>query len=173
MVCGDPIYLAKFVCLHSKRGRVVSPAVTIWMDETVLMNLVLNCRMKMHLQETFSIKSNESFMKVFPKASFGYPHALIDSILLKIWSLIMLAHIHLKPKTFYCFKCEACTSRANFQGVLKNHIICIHVSKCELWMWNLHLNFRILWKSGESYLLTAFYLKPKPFPKESFGVPIA
>ena len=39
-------------------------------------------------------------MKIFPKASFGNPHALIDSRLLKTWSLIMLAHIILKPEMY-------------------------------------------------------------------------
>ena len=87
-----------------------------------------------------SIKSNALHMKIFPKASFGNSHALTDFNLLKIWRLIMLAHIHLKPEPyhkasfwyFYCFKCEACTYITNLFGVLKNHINCIHASKFEL-----------------------------------------
>ena len=80
------------------------------MDETALMNLVLKVEewkltFKKHGKcksqcTEFSIKSNESHMKIFPKASFGNPHALIDSRLLKIWSLIMLAHIILKPEMY-------------------------------------------------------------------------
>ena len=48
-----------------------------------------------------SIKSNALHMKIFPKASFGNSHALTDFNLLKIWRLIMLAHIHLKPEPYH------------------------------------------------------------------------
>ena len=48
----------------------------------------------------FSTKSIESYLKIFPKASFGNPHTLTDSRLLKIWSLAMLTHIILKPEMY-------------------------------------------------------------------------
>ena len=36
----------------------------------------------------------------------------------------------LKLFLFICFKCEECTYKVNFLGVLKNHNNCIHESKC-------------------------------------------
>ena len=61
-----------------------------------------------------------------------------------------------------CFKCEACTYRANLLGVLKNHITCIQTLRfemfpkttfgisnefvCEFCIWNLYIPKGKFWK---------------------------
>ena len=123
----------------------------------------------------FSIKSNALHMKIFPNTSFGNFHALIDSCWKSEDSYCLLAFIwNLKYTlrqvfgTFHCFKCEACTYRANLLEVLKNHINNIHESR--FWIlpkvsygisnnvdWIMHKYIRIWWKDEEPYVLTTCF----------------
>ena len=64
-------------------------------------------------------------MKIFPEASFANPSAMIDSRSTNILSLIMFAHIDLKPEMYLIvlfIVSNISTHRAKFLGVLKNRI---------------------------------------------------
>ena len=84
----------------------------------------------------FSIKSKALHMKIFPNTSFGNSHALIDSNLLKIWRLLMLAHIHLKseiyPKAsfgyFSLFQMWSMHLQSEFARSFEESYNCIHES---------------------------------------------
>ena len=67
-------YLAKFACVHSKLGRVVSPAIIIVDGKDYGFEFDFT-RIQ---RSTKNTSHHESSMKIFSKASFGISNALID-----------------------------------------------------------------------------------------------
>ena len=129
----------------------------------------------------FSTKSNESYMKIFPKASFGNPSTLTEFKImenLKPYNACSHFFWNLKCTSMY-FLLFQMWSMHDFVSALKNHITCIHALKFELFsqkqvvvsQMNLYVNFALkLLDIVEEWRIISgayMYLKPELFQMQS------